>query len=479
MMKKELYTLAVCEFIERFINFGVFTALVLKLKQSFHFSDQAAFAIFGLYTLLSYASLITGGIVADKWLGTRQAIIIGGSLIFFSTLALSFNDLTSTYIGFSLLVMGTALFKVNCTSLVGCLFPIDAAAREKGFTLLYSCMNLGAVFGPITFGILALHWGWTACFLMSAVLMLAALSLFITTAQFHEYQRAFSFKQQGLIYAGVVVACCFVLGIFLIPLFKISIFSLLALLLLFFFVKMMVQATPTLRKNILGILLLNTLCICFFACSFQVATSIALFIDGGVSKVLFGWTIPTLAFSSLDPLFVVLTAPLFTYLWHYLATKKKEPNVTTKIGIGLLLASGAFYLLSIAATHTLSHPTMVLGLIVVVNVCLGAGEMCLVPAVLSTISHYAPAHLKSTLMGSLYLFVSSSGYLAGFIATSRHHIVPTDISQTAVISMMYHPIFIQIMVFALIASLGTFLLKPLITYLFKTKPPIENEALSK
>ncbi|MFN7096748.1 MAG: MFS transporter, partial [Gammaproteobacteria bacterium] len=108
-------------------------------------------------------------------------------------------------------------------------------------------------------------------------------------------------------------------------------------------------------------------------CSFQIASSITLFIGRNVDKFLWGWNIPTVAFSSLDPLFVVLTAPFFTWLWHYLSTIKKEPSPAIKLALGLALAGIAFVILSIISLHTQNHRILVLWMIVLVNLCLGAG----------------------------------------------------------------------------------------------------------
>lgn len=412
--KKAIYILCLGELIERLSYFGLLTVLVLKAKLYFHLSDSLSFSIFGLFAALSYALLMLGGYLADKWLGAWPSLVFGGGLLILGNILLCATPLTLFYAGLGLVVVGTGLFKVNCTSLIGVLCDNRDDAREWAFTLFYSCMNIGGTLGPLLYGVLVVWLGWSSCFLLSAGFMLLALLLFICSPALTQLQS----KVVSYIIPGWVVVVTYSLTLLAFLLLKFANVVIIAVFMAALGLLLKVGWQKAIDKaKLYGLLLLNLGSAVFFAFSLQVAGSVTLFVERDIHRVLWGITVPTAAFSSLDPLFVVLMAPVFMCLWRALAKRQCEPCVTTKLALGIGLAALAFLALALSALQSGqgAHGLAIASLIFAYW-CLGSGEICLMPAVLAFTSKYAPSSLKSTLTGTWFLFVGLGGYLAGELA---------------------------------------------------------------
>lgn len=410
--RENLYLLSLAETIERFAYFGLFTILVLKLHLLFHFTDAQGFGLFGSFIALSYTSLVVAGYITDRWIAEKQAIIFGGIVLIIANLLLASNSIMLFYLGLSFVIIGTSFFKVNCTALVGKLYQQDPIQKERAYTLFYSAMNFGGLLGAVSCGFLIEYFGWRVCFYLNALLILAV------TLTFTLYRVSPSLTRKSnlikplllsILYAGLLWWC-----------FRYINYSpiVLAILWLGVFVaifKFTSSQKRTVKKHLLIILLLNLGCVFFFACSLQVGSSITLFIQREIPRYIGSILIPTSSFSALDPFFVVLMAPVFVLIWKILAKKQIYPNVTSKIAIGIVLAALGFVTLSITAhlSHT-GHEGM-FG-ILIANIFLGAGEICITPAVLSAINQYSPQHLQSTMMGLWYVFIAIAGFIAGQLA---------------------------------------------------------------
>jgi POT family proton-dependent oligopeptide transporter len=459
-----LYVLAICGFVERLINFGVFTVLVLRLQQFFHLTDHQSFLLFGLFTALSYAGLVIGGFTADRWLGLWHSILFGGCLIFMGAIFLAFSQINEFYLGLSLLVAGTALYKVSCTSMVGQISFQQNGLHERNFTWFYAAMNAGAVLGPILYGSISLFWGWEPCLFLSAGLIALALILFSQNKQIQKNQLTkIPTMQKFSGYAVILLVCLIAFSLFeypnLIKVFVIMAVLAMVILLLLLILK---QSRST-RKTVIGLFGLNVFCMIFFACSFQVASSITLFVQRNIDKSIVGWPIPTPVFSALDPFFVVLMAPVLTMLWRYLAQRNREPSVMTKISLALGMACLAFFTLDIVAwiTTSSSHITTLIFLLFA-YLLLGTGEICLTPPVFAAISQHAPVTLKSTMIGIWYLFIAGAGYLAGLLSqlsASNGTVLKLNVS-------IYQHAFFNIALLALIVCVVAFILRPIFQKIF-------------
>ncbi|PIQ42420.1 MAG: hypothetical protein COV52_08775 [Gammaproteobacteria bacterium CG11_big_fil_rev_8_21_14_0_20_46_22] len=448
---RAITTLCFAELVERLSYFGLFAVIILKLDVVFHLHDARSFAIFGLFTAFSYTLLVLGGYIADKWFGARWSIVLGGILLIVANLCLATNTPDLFYMGLSLLTVGTALFKVNCTSLVGVLCVQEKSAREQAYTWLYTCMNIGGTLGPIVYGLIIALLGWSECFWLSAVLIAVALGFFCRNDAIKACEGP---GKKSLLPYGVLIllVVCVCLGFLFHTLST-------ATMVLMFVVAVVVLLYSGMRtkaghkKSFAALLLLYLACVAFFACSLQVGSSITLFIHRAVSLSILSFHIPTPWFTALDPLFVVLMAPVFIALWRALAKRGREPFVSTKVAIGIALAAIAFLILYLASRAS-AHSTMYTSIfwLVMANLFLGAGEICLSPAVLSCLHDYVPRSLYSTMTGAWFLFIALGGYFAGELS-----------KLTTVFS--YGQAFLLVAAFAAVSAVLVLLMKPLVVSL--------------
>lgn len=448
---RAITTLCFAELVERLSYFGLFAVIILKLNVVFHLRDARSFAVFGLFTAFSYTLLVLGGYIADRWFGARWSIVLGGSLLIVANLCLASSSPDVFYIGLSLLTVGTALFKVNCTSLIGVLCVQEKSAREQAYTWLYTCMNIGGTLGPVIYGLIIAFFGWSECFCLSAALIAVVLGFLCLNPAI---KACASPREKSLLPYCVLtlLVFCVFLG-FLFHALSTATMVLVFAVAIIVLLHSGMQTKAGHKKSFVALLLLYLACVAFFACSLQVGSSITLFIHRSVSLSVLGFHIPTPWFAALDPLFVVLMAPVFIVLWRTLAKRGREPFVSTKVAIGIALAAIAFLTLYLASRASL-HGTLYASVfwLVVANLFLGAGEICLSPAVLSCVHHYVPRSLYGTMTGAWFLFIALGGYFAGELSRL-----------TTVFS--YGQAFLLVAVFAAVSAMLVLLIKPLVVSL--------------
>jgi POT family proton-dependent oligopeptide transporter len=463
------YVIAFGELCERFSYYGAQTLLVLCLTKVFLLNDGLSFSLYGAYATFAYALPVLGGLLADRLLGLKQTIIIGGLLLIIGNLFMAAQQLNSFYIGLALTACGTGLYKPNSTSLIGKLYSGEDAKRDSGFTLFYMGMNIGATLSPFIYGFTK-QWGYQHGYLISAFLLLVSWLLFLIKNYRNKLiiqQIQINSQKQCLAYLLIFVVVGLVGLLFLYPMLLnnfLLVFAVAALAILFLTA---FKREKTERNRLLGLLILGLFGMCFFAASLQVGSSINLFIDRDIYRTLWSWQIPTIMFTSLYPLAVIIVAPFMAIIWSYLANRNKEPTVSVKLGIGLLLAGIGFVCFMAAA---LSSEQTTMGYLPIMwillgNLALGTGELCLMPAMFSAISRLAPEDLKSTMMGVWFLFIAFGGYLSSVAAKLSTH-------QSVAISpflsdAIYSHAFVKVSIAAFLIAGLLFTLTPWIKSLMK------------
>ncbi|MBL4647617.1 MAG: MFS transporter, partial [Gammaproteobacteria bacterium] len=309
-----LYILALGESCERFSFFGLLTSLVLYVNQYFGFKDNASYTLYGSFIALSYALPILGGIVADRLLGLRNALILGAIFIIVGDIILAFKDISSLYFGLAFIVCGVGFYKPNTTALVGQLYQQHDPRRERGFSLFYVMLNIGAALGPFVYGFAIHWWGWSSAFIISAIAVTIALTLFlrhhkhIPVAPANSLPLLANLKSNSyicIIYLLAMIATGAVAILFVFP--NALKWMLIAATVLAVTVIMLtaMHYDKTVKKRLLGIMILMLFMLFFFVASAQIGSSMVLFLHRDVDRHLFNWEIPTIVYSALDPLFVV------------------------------------------------------------------------------------------------------------------------------------------------------------------------------
>lgn len=355
-----------------------------------------------------YFTPIIGGWLADKYLGQRLAITIGGITMMLGQLALfSMTTHTGLYIGLTLLIIGNGFFKPNISTLVGGLYKDGDDRRDSAFSIFYMGINIGAFFAPLVIGTLTdnifatktesgeiMSYGYRYGFLASAIGMFLGQIVFNILA--HKYLGDLGKKPGSLAStpdAGVAEK-----------------------------VDTNKPLTSAEKQRIAVIFVYFFFAIFFFAGFEQAGSSLSLYTDKFIDRQVFGFTIPTSWFQSVNPLFIVLFAPLFSILW----TSKFGKKLTTPVKMGagmILLGIGFFFMLGAVAERggDIADETVKASLVWLVFTYLlhTIGELCLSPVGLSVVTKLSPPKLASVLMG-VWLLASFfanvvGGYLASFV----------------------------------------------------------------
>ena len=175
-----LFMLFFAEMWERFSYYGMRALLVLYMIKGFlHYDDGKAYAVYGAYTALVYATPFIGGILADKILGQRTAVVIGGLLMAAGHGVMAIEGKTAFYTALSLLILGNGFFKPNISTMVGALYPAGSPKRDGGFTIFYIGINLGAALSPLLCGYIGEKYGWHYGFGLATIGMLIGLATFV------------------------------------------------------------------------------------------------------------------------------------------------------------------------------------------------------------------------------------------------------------------------------------------------------------
>ncbi len=175
-----LFTLFFAEMWERFSYYGMRALLLFYMTKGFlGYGDNDAYAVYGAYTALVYMTPFFGGLLADRILGSRRAVIFGGLLMCVGQAMLMFENTAAFYTGLALLVCGNGFFKPNISTIVGTLYPKGSPKRDGGFTIFYMGVNLGAALSPLVCGYIGELYGWRFGFGLASLGMLIGVAIFV------------------------------------------------------------------------------------------------------------------------------------------------------------------------------------------------------------------------------------------------------------------------------------------------------------
>ena len=175
-----LFTLFFAEMWERFSYYGMRALLVFYMIKGFlGYHDNDAYGVYGAYTALVYATPFIGGMLADRLLGARRAVVMGGLLMAAGHLMMTIENETSFFFALALLICGNGFFKPNISTIVGSLYKAGNIKRDSGFTIFYMGINLGAAMSPLLCGYIGEKYGWHYGFGLATIGMLVGLAVFV------------------------------------------------------------------------------------------------------------------------------------------------------------------------------------------------------------------------------------------------------------------------------------------------------------
>jgi POT family proton-dependent oligopeptide transporter len=402
-----------------------------KLSQSD--ADGASYGVYGAFNALLYASPLLGGMLADKLIGFRKAIITGGLFMSFGQIVLAYNAFNGDtellfFVGLSFLAIGNGFFKPNISSFLGTFYDRNDNRKDSAFTIFYMGINIGAFLAPLTCGYLAREVHYSLGFLLAGLGMLTGVIVF--------YKNRAVFEGKGLppdipflkssFIAGINREWAVLLGAFLL----VPVFSFLIqaeevtdyiLLLVGFGILgyILFNAFKSDEKEegqrLLVFMALFFVHMIFWALFEQAGGSINILTDRYVNK----HGIETSQFQSVNALFIILLAPVFTWIWTVLGRKKLEPRTPMKFFYAMLQIALGYLIIVIGAKSIL--PEVNEGGLIPIVFVLGmylfhtTGELSLSPVGLSVVTKLSPVKTVGFVMGSWFVSIAFGHKIGGYL----------------------------------------------------------------
>lgn len=441
-----LYILFLTEMWERFSYYGMRALLVLYMTTSslgddargagLGWTSQEALALYGWYTMLVYIMSIPGGMIADKLIGQKKAVLFGAIILCIGHGVLVLTDIWAFYTGLGFVILGVGLLKPNISTMVGGLYDAEDIRRDKGFSIFYIGINLGSLLATLMVGGVVAKWGWHAGFGLSGVVMLLGLINYIAGQKYLKevgnlevsnnvedevsygglYSQLFKSPKQLLIVGLLFLASIygwFTLdwGYGLLFMFLTAIAALL--------IMIYKELNSQIFKDRFLVLLLSFIMVIIFWGAFEQAGGLMnLYTDTKTDRNLFGWTIPTVMFQSLNAGFIILFATLIAGIWAKRKLKGKEASSLFKMAFGIIIMGFGFLFMVFAAMEFERSGTSSMIWLVLAYLFHTLGELCLSPVVLSFITKLAPIKYASLMMGIYFAASGLGNKVAGIVGES-------------------------------------------------------------
>jgi len=422
---KALYFLFMTEFWERFAYWGIQSILVLYMKHSFHFSDDTAYALYGAIGALMFLTPVVGGLIADRLLGYRHAILLGASLLSIGYLMAASGEQTLFYFAMAAIGCGNGFLKPNISTLLGTVYQEDDPRRTSGFTIFYLGINLGSIIGIIGSGQITQYFGWHLGFVIAGFILLLALGVFLLGvkqlkndqgAADYSHSKQYAKGRFILVYLGTLVSILAIGFLLRIPSSINYLLLAIAAGIAYVIGNYALKATKTERQNLLACIILIIFSIVFWAIYYQAPMSLTLFLERDVDRHIFGYLIPASEFWSLNGIALVILSPFIIKFWQWQQRRGKESGAAKKFSLGILLMATGYAILAYS-THGASeqHLTSVWWVVLSYFVQT-AGEIYLSPVGLAMVTELAPAPLQGMMMGTWFFASAAANALAGQLA---------------------------------------------------------------
>ena len=412
---KGLYLLFFTEMWERFSYYGMRAILILYLTKKLMegglgMNEKDAMLLYGYFAGFVYFTPLIGGWLADRYLGKRLAVTIGGITMMLGQFTLfGLNSTTGLYIGLLLLIIGNGFFKPNISTLVGGLYKDGDSRRDAAFTIFYMGINLGAMIAPLVIGVVtdnmfattnedgSISYGYRYGFLVSGLGMLLGQVIFNLLGT--KFLGDLGTKPVGTVSDSSSSES----------------------------VKSINPETREVldekqeRQRISVIFILLIFAVFFWAGFEQAGSSLSLYTDKYIDRSIGSFEIPTSWFQSVNPLFIVTLAPLFTLFWASPIGRRLTTPV--KMGVGMIiLGAGFLFMIGAVAERSANgdvndvNNKAALMWLIMTYLLHTIGELCISPVGLSVVTKLSPPKLASVLMAVWMLSSSFANFLGGFIA---------------------------------------------------------------
>ncbi|MGC6438048.1 MAG: peptide MFS transporter [Flavobacteriaceae bacterium] len=472
-----LYILFLTEMWERFSYYGMRALLVLYMTAStlgddargegLGWTSKEALALYGWYTMLVYVMSIPGGMIADKLIGQKKAVLYGAIILCLGHGVLVLTDLWAFYAGLGLVILGVGLLKPNISTMVGGLYKEGDIRRDKGFSIFYIGINLGSLLATIIVGLVVDEWGWHAGFGLAGVVMVIGLINYIYGQKYLVHVGNFvepkddpseiSYSQlYGKLFSSPthvsITIALLLLSVY--GWYKLEWgYGLLFIFLTAIVVLLMMiykELNSQVHKDRFLVLLLSFIMVIVFWGAFEQAGGLMnLYTETNTDRNLFGWEIPTVMFQSLNAGFIILFATLVASIWAKRKLKGKEASSLFKMALGIIIMGFGFLFMVFAAMEFEKSGSSSMIWLVLAYLFHTIGELCLSPVALSFITKLTPVKYASLMMGVYFAATGLGSKVAGIVGEAA-----SDFGE--------YTIFVGILIFTVIVgALFILILKPL------------------
>jgi len=429
---KGLYMLFFAEMWERFSYYGMRALLIFYLTKHWLFADAKANLIYGAYTSLVYITPVLGGYLADRYLGQRRAVLFGGILLMCGHFLMAVegtggqNDPTINvfWAALAFIIVGSGFLKANISVMVGQLYRLTDTRRDGAYTIFYMGINLGAAVGTILVGYLGETIGWAYGFGLAGIGMLAGLVVFVlgrpALRGAGEAPAPLAKNTEWALYAVGVAAVAVIWGLIQYQDVIQTLLIVSGILLLGYVLYEAYKLEKEPRERIFAILFLIALNPIFWGLFEQAGGSINLYTDRYVDRA----GVPASLFQSINPIYILVLAPLFAAAWVMLGKRNLEPSAPAKFALALFQVGAGFLVFVWGANAFPVGPEAKTAVLFVFLLYLlhTTGELCLSPVGLSAMNRLAPAFMASLIMGAWFYMTAVGNFVAGKIgeATGGH-----------------------------------------------------------
>ena len=384
---KGLFVLFFTELWERFSYYGMRAILILFLvanvaRGGFGWSEEDALTLFGIYTMMVYVTGIGGGIISDRYLGQKLAVLWGAILQCIGHFLLAFQGKETFFIGLVAIIIGVGLMKPNVSTMVGGLYKKGDERRDGGFTIFYMGINIGALFAPLIVGFIGEVYGWHYGFGLAGIGILVGIITFLLG---QKYLKEVGNRPQKAL-------------------------------------RLEKSHAPKLHnsftkeeKDRLVVLAISFIAVLVFFMAFeQVGGLMNLYAHDYTNRYILGWEVPASMLQSINSIFIVSLAPLVAAFWFKITKKYKNISSIYKIGVGNIIVGIGFLCMVGAALqkrYTFPEESALYWLV-------GAyffhtlGELSLSPVSMSFITKVAPKHIVGSVMGIFFAVVGVANFIA-------------------------------------------------------------------
>ena len=386
---KGLFILFFTELWERFSYYGMRAILVLYIISSatgdnpgLGWTNEDALALYGWYTMAVYVVSIPGGILADKLLGQKKTVMLGGILLCIGHGILAVEQMWAFYAGLVLIVLGVGGLKPNISTMVGGLYAQGDERRDKGFTIFYIGINVGAFASSLLVGYIGETYGWHYGFGLAGIGMLIGQAVYV-------------WGQKYLQGVGDYIGTSNTVD-----------------------AELAKKPLTAIEKDRVKVMLLSFLIVIIFWGAFEQAGGLMnIYTKEKIDRVVFGWEIPASVFQSVNAFFIMTLGTLVAGIWAKRKLRGKESSSLFKMALGVIIMGSGFLFMTMAAIEAGGADDGKAALVWLILAYLfhTVGELCASPVALSFITKLAPVKYASIMMGVYFAATGFGNKVAGLI----------------------------------------------------------------